>query len=94
MVEMVNSWDYGIYQVLLDGRSIEQLDLYNPDVTPTEHKLGRQTLTTGKHTLRFECTGKAPKSAGYLLGFDALAMRVPVYSRPKSVDLRTLQKKD
>jgi len=94
MVKMVHSWDYGTYRVLLDGQSVGQLDLYDPEVSPTTDKLGRQTLSAGPHTLRFECTGKAAKSAGYYLGFDALAARVPVYSRPKSVDLRTLQKKN
>jgi hypothetical protein len=94
MVRMVHSWDYGIYRVLLDGHAVGQLDLYDANVNPTTDKLSRQTLSAGPHTLRFECTGKASKSAGYYLGFDALAARVPVYSRPKSVDLRTLQKKN
>lgn len=94
LAKMVHSWDYGTYRVLLDGHRIAQLDLYNPDVNPTTDKLGRQTLDAGPHTLRFECVGKAAKSAGYLLGFDALTVRVPVYSRPKTVDLRTLQKKN
>jgi hypothetical protein len=92
MAKMVHSWDYGIYRVLLDGSPIGQLDLYDPEINPTTDKLGRHTLKSGPHALRFECTGKAAKSAGYYLGFDALAARVPVYSRSKSVDLRTLQK--
>ncbi len=90
--KMVHSWDYGTYRVKLDGKPIAQLDLYNPNVTPTEHKLGVHQLAAGPHSLRFECTGKSPKSSGYFLGFDALVVRVPVYSRPPSVDLRTLQK--
>ncbi|HWD19892.1 MAG TPA: glycoside hydrolase family 172 protein [Verrucomicrobiae bacterium] len=92
--KMVHSWDYGIYKVLLDGKQIAQLDLYDAEVSPTTDKLGRQTLTAGPHTLRFECAGKSPRSAGYFLGFDALVARIPVYSRPRSVDLRTLQKHD
>ena len=90
--KMVHSYDYGIYRVLLDGRQIAQLDLYDPEIVPTAEKLGSQKLTAGTHTLRFECAGKSPKSAGYYLGFDALVVRVPVYSRPANVDLRTLQK--
>jgi hypothetical protein len=78
--------------VKLDGKQIAQLDLYSPNVTPAEHKLGVQQIAAGAHTLRFECAGKSPKSAGYFLGFDALVVRAPVYSRPPSVDLRTLQK--
>jgi hypothetical protein len=91
-VKMVHSYDYGIYRVLLDGSQIAQLDLYDPEIVPTAHKLGPQKLTAGTHTLRFECAGKSPKSTGYFLGFDALAARVPVYSRPVNVDLKTLQK--
>jgi hypothetical protein len=69
-------------------------NLYAPDVTPSEHKLGMQKLSSGQHALRFECVGKAPNSAGYFLGFDTLQARLPVYSRPADVDLRTLQKKN
>jgi hypothetical protein len=92
--KLVHSWDYGIYRVKLDGKQVAQLDLYEPEVSPTEHKLGMHQLAAGTHTLRFECAGKAAKSAGYLLGFDALTARNPVYSRAPSVDLRTLQKKN
>lgn len=92
--KMVHSWDYGNYRVKLDGNVVAELNLYDPAVTPTEHKLGTHRLTAGSHTLRFECTGKSPQSTGYLLGFDALSARIPVYSRPADVDLRTLQKKD
>lgn len=92
--KMVHSYDYGIYRVLLDGKQIVQLDLYDSDIVPTAEKLGMQKLSAGTHTLRFECVGKSPKSAGYFLGFDALVVRIPAYSRPPSVDLRTLQKKN
>jgi hypothetical protein len=91
--KMVHSYDYGIYRVLLDGKSVGQLDLYDPEITTAAEKLGTQQLTAGTHTLRFECAGKSPKSAGYFLGFDALVVRVPVYSRPPTLDLRTLQKR-
>jgi hypothetical protein len=91
--KMVRSWDYGIYRVLLDGKQLAQLDLYDPAVTPFSHRLGAQKLAAGTHTLRFECAGKTAKSAGYFLGFDALAARIPAYSRAPTVDLRTLQKK-
>jgi hypothetical protein len=94
MLKVIHSFDYGIYRVLLDGKLVGQFDLYSPNIVPAVEKLGRQTLSAGEHTLRFECVGKSPKSAGYYLGFDALAVRVPAYSRPASVDLRTLQKHD
>jgi Protein of unknown function (DUF2961) len=93
-LKMVHSWDYGTYLVKLDGKEVARLNLYAPDVTPSEHKLGMQKLSSGQHAIRFECVGKAPNSAGYFLGFDTLQARVPVYSRPADVDLRTLQKKN
>ncbi len=89
---MVHSWDYGIYRIKLDGAQIAQEDLYNPNVTPVEHKWGLRHLAAGTHTLRFDCAGKSPESKGYFLGFDALVVRTPAYSRPPSVDLRSLQK--
>ena len=92
VLKMVHSWDYGIYRVKVDGQPIAQSDLYSPDVKPATDKLGRHHLDAGTHTLRFECVGKSPESKGYFLGFDALAVRIPGYSRPASVDLRTLHK--
>jgi hypothetical protein len=93
LLKLIHSWDYGIYKVLLDGRSVAQLDLYSPSVTgPVAHKLGPQQLAAGKHVLRFEGAGKSAQSAGYFLGFDALVIRQAAYSRPPSEDLRKLQK--
>lgn len=90
--KMVHSHDYGIYQVLLDHEPIARLDLYDSGIVPTDEKLGTHKLSAGTHVLRFECVGKSPQSQGCFLGFDALVERVPVYSRPSNVDLRTLQK--
>ena len=92
MDKMVHSWDYGIYEAKLDGQPVGRLDLYAPEVTPAMHRLGTRHLSAGPHTLRFECVGKSAKSAGYFLGFDALAVRIPVYSRGPGEDLRKLQK--
>lgn len=90
-VKMLHSWDYGIYKVILDGKELGKLDLFNVNVTPTRHKLGLQQLDEGEHLLRFECAGKNAESKGYLLGFDALTARIPVYTRPPGFDLRTIQ---
>lgn len=92
-LKLIHSWDYGIYRVLLDGRQVAQLDLYSPSVSgPIGHKLGPQSLTAGKHVLRFEGAGKSAASAGYYLGFDGLVIRVAAYSRAPNQDLRKLQK--
>jgi hypothetical protein len=92
-VHLLHSWDYGVYRVKLDGKEVGLFDLFNPDITPTAHKLGTETLTAGDHTLRFECTGKNKDSKGYYFGFDALSARTPVYSRPAGFDLRQIQVK-
>jgi hypothetical protein len=92
-VRMLHARDYGIYRVLLDGKEVGRVDLYGPGLDMAEEKLGQHTLEAGSHTLRFEGAGKSSESIGYFLGFDSLSARIPVYSRPKSVDLRTLQKK-
>ncbi len=89
---MLHSRDYGIYRVLLDGKELAVMDLYDPNVTPVPHNWGTKQLPAGEHVLRFECTGKSSKSTGYFLGFDALAARVPVYERPPGFDLRKIQK--
>ncbi|HTB84043.1 MAG TPA: glycoside hydrolase family 172 protein [Candidatus Sulfotelmatobacter sp.] len=92
MLKTFHSWDYGTYQIKLDGKQIAQLNFYAPDVSPAVDKLGRHHLDAGAHMLRFECTGKSPESGGYFLGFDSLIEQIPAYARPASVDLRTLQK--
>jgi hypothetical protein len=89
--KMTHSWDYGIYEVKLDGQPLEKLDLYAPEATVVAHKFAPRELAAGPHTLRFECAGKAAKSAGYFLGFDCLAARILAYQRPAGVDLRSLQ---
>jgi hypothetical protein len=92
VVQLLHSWDYGIYTVSLDGKEVGRFDLYSADIVPTSHKLGTRTLSAGEHTLRFTATGKSDKSKGYYLGVDALSTRIPVYSRPPGFDLRKIQK--
>ena len=94
ILNTVHAREGGSYQVKLDGLQIAQIDFYSSDNSSTTNKLGRQHLDAGTHRLRFECTGKSPESKGYYLGLDSLTARFPVYSRPASVDLRTLQKSE
>lgn len=90
--KVLDSWDYGTYRVLLDGKEIGRHELYAANPIPNTHRWGIHKLAAGEHTLRFECVGKPDKSKGYLLGFDALTARVPVYARPEGFDLRKIQK--
>lgn len=91
ILRITSSWDYGRYRVSLDGETVGEWDLYNEAVTPRDYPIGLRTLSAGEHSLRFECVGKNPASPGYYLGFDAISIRQPVYSRSPDVDLRTLQ---
>jgi hypothetical protein len=92
VLKMVHAWNCGIYRVLLDGKPLAQLDFFAADPVPATDKLGIVHLDAGTHVLRFECAGKSPESVGCFLGFGSLNSRTMAYSRPASVDLRTLQK--
>ncbi len=89
--KFVHSYDYGTYRALLDGRELQVMNLYQPEVTPSVHNFGSVELTAGDHVLRLECVGKSETSRGHFLGFDALVARTPVYTRPAGKDLRDLQ---
>jgi hypothetical protein len=92
VLKTVHAWNSGIYNVLLDGNQLAQIDFYASDPTAATDKLGMVHLDPGAHVLRFECAGKSPGSMGYALGFGSLIARTMAYSRPANVDLRTLQK--
>ena len=77
--------------MLLDGKEIGRHELFAVNPTPKAHRWGIHKLAASEHVLRFECVGKPDKSKGYLLGFDALTARVPVYARPAGFDLRKIQ---
>lgn len=75
-LEMTKSWDYGIYQISLDGRDIgKPVDLYSADVVLLPRvKLGRQELSAGEHSLAFKCVGKNDASKGYFFGLDLISL--------------------
>jgi hypothetical protein len=91
--KFIHSWDYGIYQIKLDGESIAKLDLYAEKPTRKCYDWGKRTLSSGTHVLRVECVAKSDNSKGYFLGFDSLDVLTRVYERPAGFDLRTLQVK-
>jgi hypothetical protein len=76
IVPVTHSYDFGIYQILLDGKKIgEPIDFYSPKVELGEHSLGDVSLTPGTHTIRFECTGRNESSKGWKLGVDSVRLR-------------------
>jgi hypothetical protein len=50
-VNLTKSYDYGIYQVLLDGRDLRRVDLYSPTMDRTLARSEFEELSAGKHTL-------------------------------------------
>lgn len=87
ILRMTYGEDYGIYRIFLDGKNIRQpedymagekikdYDFYARDLEVKDHYLGSFNLATGKHTLRFECTGRNPLSKGSHLGLDSVRLR-------------------
>jgi hypothetical protein len=90
-LDLVHSWDYGIYDVFLDGEKVlSELDLYSPSVIKESHRIGVRDVEAGEHRLVFTCVGANPKSAllngsgpGYYLGIDALTLRRLNLTRPQ-----------
>lgn len=70
------SYDFGEYRVLLDGREVVPArSFHHPEVRVTELNLGQRRLDEGKHTIRLECTGKPDGSSGTKLGIDSVRLR-------------------
>ncbi|HNT34139.1 MAG TPA: DUF2961 domain-containing protein, partial [bacterium] len=72
---LLHSWDYGIYNVSLNGSLIlKEANLYAPSSEIESHKTPLAELSSGKQTLLFECVGSDPRSKlghnpGYYCGF-------------------------
>jgi hypothetical protein len=66
------SWNFGLVQVLLDGRKIgEPFDGLGDHACPAKKvEYGTFELNEGPHRLRFAVADKNPKSAGYCMGID------------------------
>ncbi len=73
---MTKAVDYGTVRVLLDGREVATLDLFNNGVLPTgERELGTHALTAGEHKLTVELTGANEKAVkAYMFGLDYLRL--------------------
>jgi hypothetical protein len=67
-----HSWDYGLVEVALDGRTLpgtfDGLHGTGPPTAKVEY--GTVELGEGPHRLRFTAVDKNPKSTGYCMGID------------------------
>jgi len=91
---MTCSYDFGKYQAYLDGVKLGGvMDLYSKEILSREYHLLDFWPAPGKYTLRLECVGKSPESAGYYLGIESVRLRqrrprVFEYARDKDKDWR------
>ncbi|MBN1422108.1 MAG: DUF2961 domain-containing protein [Planctomycetes bacterium] len=80
---ITRSWDYGIYDVELDGRKVGgPFNLQSETISTRQEKLGAHTLAEGEHKLRFVCVGRDPQARvrgsgepGHYIGLDAIHFR-------------------
>jgi len=76
VLRLTTSYDFGIYDVFLDGvRLGASLDLYSAQTDAKEFPILDFWPDAGSHTLRMVCVGKNPLSEGFWLGFDSLRLR-------------------
>jgi hypothetical protein len=76
LLNVTTSYDFGIYQVSLDGvRLGGPIDMYSKDVANTEAHLLDFWPEPGPHVLRLECLGKNASSAGFYAGIESLRLR-------------------
>jgi len=77
-VVLTKAPDYAIVQFYLDGKKVaEPIDLYNPQVVPTEPiTLGTHELTAGEHRLTVEIVGANQQAVkSYMFGIDSLIIK-------------------
>lgn len=68
---MTKAGDYGKFDIFLDDKKIgNTVDLYARSVIPSSVTLKNIALATGKHSIRFKCVGKNPKSTRHFFGLD------------------------
>jgi hypothetical protein len=76
LLQATKSHDFGVYEALLDGVKLAGgIDLYSPKVIGEEIHLLDFWPEPGTYTLRLQCVGKNPQSAGYYCGLESVRLR-------------------
>jgi len=94
LVNATKSYDFGRYQISLNGVKIgEPVDFYNASIVNEEVHLLDFWPEPGRYTLRLECVGRNPASQGYYLGIESVRLRerrprVSEYARDRDKDWR------
>ncbi|MHC4655278.1 MAG: glycoside hydrolase family 172 protein [Planctomycetota bacterium] len=94
LLVMTRSYDFGKYQAYLNGVKLgDVMDLYSKDIKSRQYHLLDFWPEPGTYTLRLECVGKNPISAGCYLGIESVRLRqrrprVSKYGHDKDKDWR------
>ena len=76
LVNLTKSYDFGRYQVFLNGVKLGGIfDGYSPQVVNEELHLLDFWPEPGTYTLRLECVGRSPQSQGHFLGVESVRLR-------------------
>ena len=76
LLNATKSYDFGRYQVFLDGTKLgAEIDFYSAKVANEEVHLLDFWPEPGPHQLRLECVGRNHQSAGYYCGLESLRLR-------------------
>jgi hypothetical protein len=76
LLNMTRSYDFGRYQVKLNGvRLGGVMDFYNAKTDNREYHLLDFWPEPGEYTLRLECVGRQPLSTGHYLGIESVRLR-------------------
>jgi len=74
---LTRSFDYGLVQAAVNGRTVgTPVDTYAPRIEPgLAVELGTVEVADTAVRVRFEVTGRSPRSAGYFFGVDCIDLR-------------------
>jgi hypothetical protein len=92
LLDLTMSYDFGQYQVSLNGTKLgEPIDLFNSQTINQEFHLLDFWPDAGKYLLRMDCIGKNPRSSAYYLGIESVRLRerrarVATYGHDKDKD--------
>jgi len=97
VLDLTRSYDYGVYQPLLNGVKLgEPLDLFQPGTDVREFHIMDFWPDPGPYRLRLECVGKNKDASGYNIGVNAVRLRerrprVKAFGYDKDLDWRKQQ---
>jgi hypothetical protein len=75
MLAVTMSFDYGIFQMELDGKPLgAPMDLFSASIVNKEKFFGPVELAAGAHTLTIKNTGKNAESKGVFFGLDGILL--------------------